>query len=639
MKTSKLQYKYAVRRLSRANQKIQNDKFLQGLLNGGANIFSEVKKFRGVSKTCSSRIDEDVGAKNIANRFAVIYSQLYNSHDHGPEFDQLSSDIHAGVHQSSTVLVDRITTDLVKDALGSMKKSKNDALFNFQSDCLINGPEELVIHLTNMLKACVIHGSVPYFILVCTLLPLVKDNLADITSSDNYRAIASGSLILKLLDIIILMLEGSKLSCDQLQFGFQAGSSTSMCTWTATTVIEHYNRQGSTVYGCAMDLSKAFDLVEWVELFSTLVKKKISPIFLRLLLFIYQNQFCDVKWGSAYSHRFSVSNGVRQGAVSSPLLFSVYINELIVKLRMSGLGCRIDHCFYGCLGYADDLLLLSSSRSGLQAMVKICEVFAEKKHLRFSTNEDSHKSKTKCIIFASKAKDRTGVAPILLNDDPLPWVSEVKHLGNLLQCENNMKRDIAIKRGKFIGKVNSLLQELHFADPAVLVKLIKIYCTSFYGSSLWDIYSSDVDKLYKSWNVTIRNVFDIPYTSHRYLIEPVSNCPHPKTMISSRFVKFTQSLVSCSKPSVQYLANISKDDNRTLMGRTLSRISREINIAKAELSSSCVNKSMSYFSVPDDNQWRINIIHGLLDTRSSSLSLPNFNPTEIKVMLDYLCTS
>ena len=110
-------------------------------------------------------------------------------------------------------------------------------------------------------------------------------------------------------------------------------------------------------------------------------------------------------------------------------------------------------------------------------------------------------------------------------------------------------------------------------------------------------------------------------------------------MISSRFVKFIQSLVSCSKPSVQYLANISKDENRTLMGRTLSRISREIKIAKAELSSSCVNKSMSYLSVPDDNQWRINIIHELLDTRSSSLSLPNFNPTEIKVMLDYLCTS
>ena len=211
-----------------------------------------------------------------------------------------------------------------------------------------------------MIRAYVTHGNVPFFLLVCTLLPLVKDNLADITSSENYRAIASGSLILKLIDIIIIKLEGSKLRCDPLQFGFQAGASTSMCTWTATTVIEHYNKHGGVVYGCAMDLSKAFDLVEWVELFTSLKERNISPIYLRLLLFIYKNQCCDVKWNSSYSYRFSVTNGVRQGAVSSPLLFSVYINDLILQLRRSGLGCRFDHCYFGCLGYADDLLLLSA---------------------------------------------------------------------------------------------------------------------------------------------------------------------------------------------------------------------------------------------------------------------------------------
>ena len=50
----------------------------------------------------------------------------------------------------------------------------------------------------------------------------IKDNLADITSSENYRAIASGSLLLKLLDFVILNLEGGKLSCYRLQFEFQA---------------------------------------------------------------------------------------------------------------------------------------------------------------------------------------------------------------------------------------------------------------------------------------------------------------------------------------------------------------------------------------------------------------------------------
>ena len=639
MRDSKLQYKYAVRRLKRANQKIQNDKFLQGVVNGGTNIFKEIKKFRGTSMNCSSRIDGEVGSKNIANKFADIYSQLYNTHEHGPELEQLSMNVNAGVLENSVIHAERITADLVRRALGSMKSAKSDAIFNFQSDCLINGPDALVTHLTNMIRACVIHGNVPYFILVCTLLPLVKDNLADITSSDNYRAIASGSLILKLLDIIIIMLEGDKLGCDQLQFGFQAGASTSMCTWAATSVIEHYNRQGSVVYGCAMDLSKAFDLVEWVELFTTLVKKNMSPIFLRLLLFIYKNQFCDVKWSSSYSHRFSVSNGVRQGAVSSPLLFSVYIDGLIVKLRGSGLGCRVDHCFFGCLGYADDLLLLSASRSGLQAMVTICEKFAKMKHLKFSTNVDPIKSKTKCLIFSPRIKDRSGVSPILLNGDPLPWVREVKHLGNILQCENNMKRDIAVKRGKFIGKVNSMLQELHFADPIVFVKLLKVYCTSFYGSNLWNIYSDDVDRLYKSWNVTIRNVFNIPNTTHRYLIEPVSGCPHPKTMLTSRFVKFTQSLGSCSKQSIRYLVSLVKNDNRTLMGKTLSRISRETQVAKVDLTSSIVSKTLLYFPVPTDQLWRVKVLLELLDVRNGSLSIDDFNKKELNTIIDYLCTT
>ena len=73
MKSSKQQYKYAVRRLKRASDKLQGDKFVQELLKGGCNIFTEIKKFRGISKTCSSTIDGEVGASNISNHFADIY--------------------------------------------------------------------------------------------------------------------------------------------------------------------------------------------------------------------------------------------------------------------------------------------------------------------------------------------------------------------------------------------------------------------------------------------------------------------------------------------------------------------------------------------------------------------------------------
>ena len=81
-------------------------------------------------------------------------------------------------------------------------------------------------------------------------------------------------------------------------------------------------------------------------------------------------------------------------------------------------------------------------------MINKCSEFMQLKKLRFSTNPNPVKSKTKCIVFSKKIRDRVGVAPVKLNGDNLPWVAELKHLGNVLECSNTMKRDIAIKKRK-----------------------------------------------------------------------------------------------------------------------------------------------------------------------------------------------
>ncbi len=50
----------------------------------------------------------------------------------------------------------------------------------------------------------------------------------------------------------------------------------------------------------------------------------------------------------------SVSNGVKQGGVLSPILFTVYVDELLRILENARLGCHIGHIFGGAVGYADD---------------------------------------------------------------------------------------------------------------------------------------------------------------------------------------------------------------------------------------------------------------------------------------------
>ena len=229
------------------------------------------------------------------------------------------------------------------------------------------------------------------------------------------------------------------------------------------------------------------------------------------------------------------------------------------------------------------------------------------------------------------------MSPITLNGDPLPWVKEVKHLGNILQCDNTMKVDCVSKRGKFIGKVNSLLQEFQFVHPQVFVKLLSIYASSFYGSNLWNLYSNDVERIYKSWNVTIRNIFKLPWTTHRYFVEAVSKSPHPKTTLSSRFVKFVSSLTSSTKTSVRYLANVVQQDLRTQVGRTLSKISMECGVELAALTPQAVKRCLRYFPVPDHQQWRISLLVELLEARDKNINIENLSTEQIDEIIEEVC--
>ena len=169
---------------------------------------------------------------------------------------------------------------------------------------------------------------------------------------------------------------------------------------------------------------------------------------------------------------------------------------------------------------------------------------------------------------------------------------------------------------------------------------MNIFSTSFYGSCLWDIFSSDCEKLYRSWNVAIRQAFKVDRCTHRYLIEAISNTLHPKTMLSARYATFYRSLVSSTKFSVRLLVRLCEDDNRTVMGRTLDFLCRECNISDHNLlSASLVKKYVKYFPIPDEERWRDNCVNELLQIRNDFLSLPGFSIAEINLMLDHVCTS
>ena len=90
-----------------------------------------------------------------------------------------------------------------------------------------------------------------------------------------------------------------------------------------------------------------------------LINRKVPPIVVRTLLFVYEEQYAWVKWGGARSSIFSIVNGTRQGSILSPALFAVYVDDLIQELRDLDLGCHVAGLFYGVVGFCDDILLLA----------------------------------------------------------------------------------------------------------------------------------------------------------------------------------------------------------------------------------------------------------------------------------------
>ena len=74
-----------------------------------------------------------------------------------------------------------------------------------------------------------------------------------------------------------------------------------------------------------MDLSKAFNRIKYSALFWKLLKKGMPPVYVRLLLVMYEKQKGNVRWNNVLSETFSVNNGVKHGAVLSPILFCVYM--------------------------------------------------------------------------------------------------------------------------------------------------------------------------------------------------------------------------------------------------------------------------------------------------------------------------
>ena len=340
MRVSRLQFKYTLRHC-RANETMMRADALANALKykNSTAFWKDVQKMTSSNIPLASKVGDAVGNEQITDMWHHHFSEILNS-VHNTDSKIFVCDHIDSVSPKSKMLID---ASAIIESLKEIKLGKSAGIDGLAAEHFVYSHSSISVHLTLLFICMLNHGHVPTAFMKTSIIPILKNRNGDSRDKNNYRPIAIVTAMAKLFELCLSKLLDTFLVTSDNQFGFKRKHATDLCIYTVKSVIKYYNYFSSPVYTCFLDASKAFDRVNHWTLFTKLLIKGVPVILVRILCIWYRCQQLCIQWGKTKSSFFTISNGVRQGRIISPKLFSVYMDDLSNMLIRSGVGCYIDN--------------------------------------------------------------------------------------------------------------------------------------------------------------------------------------------------------------------------------------------------------------------------------------------------------